>query len=152
MAENDLLSKLELPSSLFADMGGSLVVSEAVLQLRLQQLQQGKSARLELALSDAAAYLGLPRAWGLTAPGAAVGGGHAAYRVYACKNGRVAVAALEPHFSAALALAAGLAESDFKSMMAPPAQVALQAFFAGRTRKQLDALATAKDIPLHTLP
>jgi crotonobetainyl-CoA:carnitine CoA-transferase CaiB-like acyl-CoA transferase len=107
--------------------------------------------RLELALSDAAAYLGLPRAWGLTTAGAAVGGGHAGYRVYACKDGRVAMAALEPHFAKALAEAAGLADSRIQSMFTPQAHASIQAFLAGKTRKQLDALALAKDIPLHTL-
>jgi crotonobetainyl-CoA:carnitine CoA-transferase CaiB-like acyl-CoA transferase len=151
MAENDLVTGLDLPASLYADMGGSLMVSEAILQTRLQQLQKGKSVRLEVALSDAAAYLGLPRAWGLTTPGAAVGGAHAGYRVYACKDGRVAMAALEPHFAAALCSAAGLAESSIASLFKPAAHAAIQAFLAGKTRKQLDALAVAKDIPLYTL-
>jgi crotonobetainyl-CoA:carnitine CoA-transferase CaiB-like acyl-CoA transferase len=151
MAENDLVTGLDLPASLYADMGGSLIVSEAVLQTRLQQLQKGKSVRLEVALSDAAAYLGLPRAWGLTTPGAAVGGAHAGYRVYACKDGRVAMAALEPHFAAALAQAAGLADASIRSMLSPKTHAAVQAFLAGQTRQQLDALAVAKDIPLHTL-
>lgn len=148
LAENDLITGLDLPPTLYADMGGSLMVSEAVLQARLQQLQKGKSVRLEVALSDAAAYLGLPRHWGLTTAGATVGGGHAGYRVYACKDGRVAVAALEPHFAKALAVAAGLVDAD---MQAPATHAALTKFFASKTRKQLDTLGAAKDIPLHTL-
>jgi len=104
-----------------------------------------------VALSDAAAYLGLPRSWGLTTPGAAVGGGHAGYRVYACKDGRVALAALEPHFAAALADAVGLTDSRIHALFTPQAHAAIAAFLAGKTRKQLDALAVAKDIPLHTL-
>lgn len=151
MAENDLVTGLDLPASLYADMGGSLMVSEAILQARLQQLQKGKSLWLEVALSDAAAYLGLPRSWGLTTPGAAVGGGHAGYRVYACKDGRVALAALEPHFAAALADAVGLTDSRIHALFTPQAHAAIAAFLAGKTRKQLDALAVAKDIPLHTL-
>jgi hypothetical protein len=127
------------------------MVSEAVLQTRLQQLQKGKSVRLEVALSDAAAYLGLPRAWGLTTPGATVGGGHAGYRVYACNDGRVAVAALEPHFAKALATAAGLADARIQSMFTPQAQATIATFLAGKTREQLDVLALAQDIPLHTL-
>ncbi len=151
VAENDLIRGLELPATLYADMGGSLLVSEAVLQARLQQLQKGKSVRLEVALSDAAAYLGLPRAWGVTAADAMVGGAHAGYRVYACKNGRVALAALEPHFAAALASAAGLADTSVSNMLRPQTQAAIATFVAGKTRKQLDALAVARDIPLHTL-
>ena len=151
MAENDLVTGLELPASLYADMGGSLMVSEAVLQARLQQLQKGKSVRLEVALSEAAGYLGLPRAWGLTTAGAAVGGGHAGYRVYACKDGRVAMAALEPHFAAALGAAVGLPDTRIQTMFLPETRTAIATFLAGKTRKQLEALARAKDIPLHTL-
>ena len=151
MAENQLLSGLNLPLSLYADMGGSLMVSEAILQARLLQLQKGKSVRLQVALSEAAAYLGLPRSWGLTAPGTAVGGGHAGYQVYACKDGRVAVAALEPHFAAALAELAGLPDARFQTFFTPQAHAAIQSFMQGKTRQQLDALASAHDIPLHTL-
>ena len=39
---------------------------------------------------------------GLTAPGGHLGGGNAAYRLYAAREGAVAVAALEPHFRAKL--------------------------------------------------
>ncbi|MEY2861885.1 MAG: hypothetical protein RL392_2343 [Pseudomonadota bacterium] len=152
LAENNLVNGLELPPSLYADMGGSLMASEAVLQARLQQLQKGKGVRIEVALSVAAGYLALPRTWGLTQPGAAVGGGHAGYRVYACKDGRVAVAALEPHFAAALGAAAGLTDSGIKAMFTPETHAAVAAYLAGKTRKQLDALAAAKDIPLYTLP
>jgi alpha-methylacyl-CoA racemase len=151
VAENGLVSGLELPATLYADMGGSLLVSEAVLQARLMQLKKGKSVRLEVGLSEAAAYLGLPRAWGMTAPETMVGGAHAGYRVYPCKNGRVALAALEPHFAAALATAVGLADTSVANMLRAPTQTAIAAFLAGKTRRQLDALALARDIPLHTL-
>ena len=152
LAENNLVNGLELPPTLYADMAGSLMASEAVLKARLLQLQKGKGVRLDIALSDAAAYLALPRNWGLTTPGAAVGGGHAGYRVYPCKDGRVAVAALEPHFAAALAGVAGLTKSSIFAMFEPNSHAAIAAFLLTQTRKQLDALALDKDIPLHTLP
>jgi len=152
LAENNLVGGLELPPTLYADMGGSLMASEAVLQSRLHQLQKGKGVRLDIALSDAAAYLALPRTWGLTKPGAAVGGGHAGYRVYPCKDGRVAVAALEPHFAASLATAVDLKASNIMAMFAPEAHAAIAAFLLTQTRAQLDKLAADKDIPLHTLP
>jgi len=152
LAENDLVTGLDLPPTLYADMGGSLMASEAVLQARLAQLQKGKGVRMEIALSDAAAYLALPRTWGLTQPGAAVGGGHAGYRVYPCKDGRVAVAALEPHFAASLAKAVGINAPNILAMLAPDTHAAIAAFLLTQTRKQLDKLATDQDIPLHTLP
>ena len=151
LAENDLVTGLDLPPTLYADMGGSLMASEAVLQTRLHQQQKGKGVYLEVALSDAAGYLALPRAWGLTLPGSAVGGSHAGYSVYPCKDGRVALAALEPHFARALAEVAGLRQSDPRAMLTPATHAAIATFVAGKTRKQLDALATSKDIPLFTL-
>jgi hypothetical protein len=36
-------------------------------------------------------------------------------------------------------------------MFTPSVHSAIAAFVAGKTRRQLDALALAKDIPLHTL-
>ena len=152
LAESGLIPALDLPPTLYADMGGSLMASEAVLQARLLQLQKGKGVYQEVALSVAAAYLALPRTWGLTSKGAAVGGGHAGYRVYPCQDGRVALAALEPHFAAALAAEVGLRQSHILAMFAPETHTAIAAYLAGKTRQQLDALATAKDIPLYTLP
>jgi len=81
-----------------------------------------------------------------------VGGAHAGYKVYPCKNGRVAVAALEPHFAARLCEAAGLPASAAKQMNKRSTHAAIAAFLLTQTKQQLDRLATAKDIPLHTLP
>ncbi|MDH5206043.1 MAG: CoA transferase, partial [Hylemonella sp.] len=97
LAENDLITGLDLPATLYADMSGARMASEAVLQALLQQRSSGRGIRLEVALSDAAAWLAMPRRWGLTQPAGAVGGAHAGYLVYRCRDGRVAVAALEPH-------------------------------------------------------
>ena len=152
MAENDLVTGLDLPPTLYADMGGSLAASEAVLQTVLYQRLEGTGLYLEVALSDAAAYLALPRTWGLTQPGAAVGGGHAGYRVYPCADGRVALAALEPHFAARLCAAVGVALQSPHDMLLPSTHAAIAAFLQGQTRAALDALARDKDIPLHTLP
>ena len=151
MAENDLIPGLELPASLYADMGGSLMATEAVLQAVLGQRSKSKGIYLEVALSEAAAYIGLPRTWGLTKPGAAVGGGHAGYRVYACKDGRVAVAALEPHFAASLCALAGVKVESMKTMFAPQTHQAVETWFATKSRQALDDLAVKQDIPLHTL-
>lgn len=150
-AEHDLVTGLELPSTLFADMGGALMASEAVLQALLQRERKGRGVFIEVALADAAAWLALPRHWGLTRPSGAVGGAHAGYRVYPCKDGRVAVAALEPHFAAALCQAAGVPASDMRSMLAPATRQAIAAFFLTQTRRQLERLAASRDIPLHSL-
>ncbi|KQT10676.1 CoA transferase [Ramlibacter sp. Leaf400] len=159
LAENGLVNGTELPATLFADMGGSLAASEAVLQAALLQSERydgsgdvhPQGRHFEVALSDAAAYLALPRHWGLTHPSGAVGGAHAGYRVYPCRDGRVAVAALEPHFAAALCAAAGVAASDIKAMFAPATHEAIAQFMASKTREELDRMALEKDLPLHTL-
>jgi alpha-methylacyl-CoA racemase len=151
LADAGLVTGLDLPATLFADMGGALMASEAALQAVLVQKASGKGSFQEVALSDAAAWLALPRSWGLTQPKGAVGGAHAGYRVYPCKDGRVAVAALEPHFAASLCAAAGVNMNGMGSMFQPATHKAIAAFLAGQTRKQLDALAIARDIPLHTL-
>jgi len=148
MAEQDLLNGTDLPPTLFADMGGALLTSEAVLQALMLRQKNGAGSRHEVALTDAVAWLARPRHWGLTKAKGAVGGAHAGYRVYACKDGRVAVAALEPHFAQALCTAAGLKTSN---MLAPATRKALEAWFALQTRSKLDVLAQRLDLPLHTL-
>ena len=153
LADNGLVTGLELPATLYADMGGSLAASEAVLQAVLAQRnsRSGKGIWLEIALASAAQYLALPRHWGLTQPSGFVGGAHAGYRVYACKDGRVAVAALEPHFAAALCKAAELPASDAASLQTPATRDAIVRFLKKQTRQQLDVLAASKDIPMHTM-
>jgi crotonobetainyl-CoA:carnitine CoA-transferase CaiB-like acyl-CoA transferase len=155
LAEQGLVPGTELPATLYADMGGSLLASEAVLQAAMRKHERHagtgdphpEGLYLEVPLTDAAAYLGLPRHWGLTQPGGAVGGAHAGYRVYPCGDGRVAVAALEPHFAARLCEAAGVAGD----MTAGATHEGIAAFFAGRTRAEIDALAAQRDLPLHTM-
>lgn len=151
MAEQDLVQDLSLPPTLYADMGGALATSEAVLQGLMVRQQSGDGCHLEVALSDAAAWLGKPRQWQLTTPGGDVGGGHAGYRVYACQDGRVAVAALEPHFAQRLCEVAGLPPQAWQAIREPAQHTALAAFFARHTRQSLDELATEHDLPMHTL-
>jgi alpha-methylacyl-CoA racemase len=131
LAEQGLVTDTTLPATLYADMAGALMATQAVLQAVLVHSLHGVATHAQVALSDAAAHLALPRVWGLTANSAEassyaagkpssyaagkpssqavaiVGGAHAGYRVYACADGRVAAAALEPHFAAALCRVAG---------------------------------------------
>lgn len=151
MAENDLVQGHNLPPTLYADMGGALATSEAVLQGLLARQRMGVGCCIEVALSEAAAWLGLPREWKLTTPDGDVGGAHAGYRVYACRDGRVAVAALEPHFAARLCLAANLGSPTHQTMQAPDTHAALASFFSDQTCATLEALATHHDLPLVTL-
>ena len=155
LAEAGLVTGLDLPPTLFADMGGALMASEAVLAAVLHQKLKGKGTHQEVALSDSATWLALPRTWGLTTPGTMIGGAHAGYRVYACKDGRVAVAALEPHFAAALCAAAGVdagvAGVSLQTMRSNTTHQTIADWLMTKTRKALDRLAVEKDIPLHTM-
>jgi crotonobetainyl-CoA:carnitine CoA-transferase CaiB-like acyl-CoA transferase len=151
-AEVNLVNGMDLPPSLFADMGGALMASEATLKALITRQITGQGSRHEVALSTAAEWLALPRQLRMTTPDGAVGGAHAGYRVYACKNGRVAVAALEPHFAVRLCEAAGVPlKNPVKDLFKPATRQAIEAFLLNQTRAQLDKLATAKDIPLLTL-
>ena len=156
LAEHGLVAGLDLPATLYADMSGSVMASEAVLGVLMQRAATGKNKFVgkfvEIALSSAAAYLALPRLWGLTVPGAAVGGGHAGYQMYACKDGRVAVAALEPHFAARLCAAAGLKAVSSQHMFEAKTRRHLAKYFNGQTCADAAALGVAHDIPLHAIP
>ncbi|MBT2334716.1 CoA transferase [Variovorax paradoxus] len=150
LAQSGLVTGTDLPATLFADMGGALLASEAVLKAMLLRARNAAAGGLylEVALNVSADWLALPRTWGLTQPQGAVGGAHAGYRVYPCADGRVAVAALEPHFAARLCEAAGVASRD---MMAPATHQGVAAWIAGRTRAELEAMARERDVPLLTL-
>ncbi len=151
LAEAGLVTGTDLPPSLLADMAGALMTSEAALSALMQPRATGKGQHRQVALSSAADWLALPRSWGLTLPSGAVGGAHAGYRVYECKDGRVAIAALEPHFARSLFAVAGLPAPDMRAPFAPESRQAIATWAAGKTRRQLDALAAKHDIPLHTL-
>ncbi len=155
LGENGLVNALEMPATLFADMTGSLMTTEVVMQALLLRNSEGryknKGVFYEVSLSQAAEYLALPRKWGLTLPTGDVGGNHAGYRVYPCKNGRVAVAALEPHFALRLCEVAGLPKSSALQMHHKNTHRAIESFLMKQSRKDLDRLARVFDIPLHTL-
>lgn len=155
-ADSGLITGLDMPASLYADMAGSLFTTEAVMRALLLRQRPGKSQGQgvfqEVALSEASTYLALPRTWGLTTPQGDVGGAHAGYKIYPCKNGRVAVAALEPHFAARLCEAAGLPKQASSLMRQRSTHQTIAAFLATQTCTQLNKLASSQDIPLHTLP
>lgn len=101
-ADAGLIDTARLPATLLADMMGAMCVVEAALAALLQSRARGRGVRLDVALSDAAAFAAAPRALGLTAPGGQLGGALPEYGVYRCADGLVAIAALEPHFRDAL--------------------------------------------------
>ncbi|MDH1253166.1 CoA transferase [Comamonas thiooxydans] len=151
-AEAGLVHSTALPPSLFADMAGALMASEAVLQAVLVSSRSGRGILREVGLAQAAQWLALPWHWGLTQPTGDVGGAHAGYRIYPCADGIVAVAALEPHFAQRLCEAADLPFGHPTDMRKPEIHQGVARFLAARSCAQLMQLAQDRDIPLHALP
>lgn len=151
-AEAGLVHSTALPPSLFADMAGALMASEAVLQAVLVSSRSGSGILREVGLAQAAQWLALPWHWGLTQPAGDVGGAHAGYRIYPCADGIVAVAALEPHFAQRLCEAADLPFSHPTDMRKPEIHQGVARFLAARSCAELMQLAQDRDIPLHALP
>lgn len=151
LAANQLIDSLEMPATLYADMGAALLIVQATLQAVLAHERTGKSSFAQVAIADAAVHLAQPRNWGLTGPGTILGGAHAAYRLYPCADGRVAVAALEPHFAQTLCALVGLNWQGPTMWLQAPVHARIAAFMAARTCADLQALAKAHDLPLQTL-
>lgn len=82
-----------------------------------------------MALSEAAVWVALFRQLRMTTPDGAVGRANTGYRIYACKSGHVALAALEPHFAVSLCKAAGIPLTHpAKGLFKPETQQAVAAF------------------------
>jgi crotonobetainyl-CoA:carnitine CoA-transferase CaiB-like acyl-CoA transferase len=131
-----------MPVLLAADLAGAeRAATEAVAAL-LARTTNGEGSRREVALSDAAEAMAAPLRHGLTAPGAVLGGGHPAYRLYAARQGRVAVACLEPHFLARLTDLLGVPPTSERlgEELAP--------VFATRTAAEWEAWGREHDLPL----
>ncbi len=98
-----LLAPPAMPRTLIADLAGAQQVVIAALGLLLARERGGNAGVEEVALSACARLFGEPVRHELTGPAGPLGGSHAAYNIYPAREGWVAVAALEPHFRAALA-------------------------------------------------
>lgn len=155
VAQCGLLPGLAMPPSLFADMAGALMATEAALACfaTTPDGQKPQGQYREIALNQAAAHLALPRAWGLMGEGDILGGGLPAYRVYRCADGRVALAALEPHFLQRVVQAVNPSGHNSADNSATPlSQAQLTAYFSGLSCQTIDAWARQHDIPLYTMP
>ncbi len=102
LAGEGLLAPPAMPLSLVADLAGAERVVSAVLALLLARERQGAPGYAEVSLAEMARDLAEPLRMGATAPGGLLGGGLPGYGLYRARDGWIAVAALEPHFLAAL--------------------------------------------------
>jgi crotonobetainyl-CoA:carnitine CoA-transferase CaiB-like acyl-CoA transferase len=122
-----------LPKTLLADLLGAERAHAAVVEM----MHQGPGGKRVVGLFDTLSVLTAPLRHGLTAPGGVLGGSNPAYGVYAAKDGRIAVGALEPHFRARLYEALSLTEGS------PLDQV-----FLTRTRSEWELWAAERDLPI----
>jgi crotonobetainyl-CoA:carnitine CoA-transferase CaiB-like acyl-CoA transferase len=122
-----------MPRSLFAD----VMASERAYAAAVQSFHLPPGSSTDVGLLESLEPLVAPIRHSLTTPGGILGGGAARYRVYRAKEGRVAVAALEPHFEARLYEAIGIAPgSDFDDC------------FLARTADDWESWARARDLPI----
>lgn len=150
-AEAGLLRGTDMPASVFADMGGALMAAEAVLAVLLARAAQGHGCFAEVALNDAARWMALPVEFGLLDPAGVLAGRHAGYRIYACQDGRLALGAMEPHFSRALCECVGVPYAGPMTMFDAATHAAVADFAAARTCAALAALGAQHDVPMQLM-
>lgn len=102
-AEAGLLSPPAMPRTFVADLAGAQRAVAAALELLLLRERSKEAGYREIALADCARLFADPLRHGLTSESGPLGGAWPSYRLYAARDGWVAVAALEEHFRTALA-------------------------------------------------
>lgn len=132
LAQHGMLRR-DMPPTLIADMVGAERAYTAAIEL----MQSPPGSHRVIGLADAIHDLAAPLRHGLTAPGGILGGGNPAYRIYAAREGAVAVAALEPHFRTRLYESLGLADGTD-----------LSETFRTKTAAEWEAWALPLDLPL----
>ncbi len=132
------LTPPHLPTVLLADLAGAERAVTAVLALLLRRASTGCGGAEEVSLAGACAAMTRTLRWGLTGPGAPLGGALPAYRLYAAADGWVALAALEPHFL----------ERATRSLGVSGSAEEFEAVFRTRTVGEWEAFGVAHDIPL----
>jgi crotonobetainyl-CoA:carnitine CoA-transferase CaiB-like acyl-CoA transferase len=142
LAQAGILTPPALPPTLFADMAGAERAVSTALALVIARDRRRPAQAAYVPLADAAEWLAQPRAYGITTPGATVGGGLPGYNIYAARTGWVAVAALEPHFAKALAEAFGLDKLTVDRVAAR---------FATEDAGHWEAWARPRDLPIVAL-
>lgn len=128
-----------LPRTVIGDLAAAERAVSAALAALLLRERAGQATRCDIAIVDAAQDFAAPLIHGLTTASGSLGGGLALYNVYETAQGWIALAALEPHFIAAL-----------KTLLASDALDAatLRARFRMRTAQEWERLANQRDIPL----
>ncbi|QBF47461.1 CoA transferase [Janibacter limosus] len=143
-AGTGLLGEGSMPTTLVVDLAGSERAAAEASAALVARARLGEGVRREVPLSDLAHTMSRPLAHGLTAPGALLGGGLPAYGIYDTAEGKIALGALEPHFTTALLTALRLQPEDCTGER-------LAEVFAERTAADWQTWADEHDIPLTAL-
>lgn len=138
-----LLSPPDLPRTLLADLAGAERAVSAALALLLGRERGGRAGYAEVSLSEAASGFAEPLRYGLTVPGALLGGGAPEYNLYRASDAWISVAALEPHFRQKLLEELGLVEGAGYEDLAR--------VFRTRSAQHWEAWAAPRDLPLTSL-
>lgn len=136
-----LLRGTALPTSTVVDLAAAERAAGEATALLVQRARTGVGERREVVLADVAADLARPLVHRLTTPDGLLGGGLPLYRTYETADGRVAVAALEPHFVDRLLTGLGIAPPDLSRERVTEA-------FATRTAAEWQKWAEEQDVPL----
>ena len=142
LAEWGLLSPPDMPRTLSADLAGAERAVSATLVLLLSRAEGRRGGYAEVALSEMAAFFARPLRYGITKPGAPLGGGFPGYGLYEAREGWIAVAALEAHFWERLLLELDLEDATRED---------LEEAFVQKTAKEWEQWARERDLPLAAL-
>lgn len=135
-----LLTPPHMPRTLMADMAGAELTVSASLALLLGRERGQGGGYAEVALSEAAEGMAQPLRYGVTAPGAILGGGIPEYNLYRASSGWVALGALEPHFKKRTEEALGVrTPEEYRTV------------FATRSAEQWQEWGMELDIPIVAL-
>jgi alpha-methylacyl-CoA racemase len=122
-----------MPRTLAAD----VMASERAFAGTLALLRLPVGSVMDVGLVESLDPLLAPLQHGLTSPGGTLGGGAPRYGVYGAKSGRVAVAALEPHF-----------EHDLYRHLDLPMHSDPSSRFLERTATEWERWARERDLPI----
>lgn len=139
LAELGMLANADMPRSLLADLSGAQEAASAALALLLGRERGSEAGHIRVSLSEAAQRLAAPLRHGITAPGGPLGGGDPLYGVYETREGRIALAALEPHFRKRLLEELGMEKENREE---------LRNAFGGRSATEWEEWAAERDLPI----
>jgi alpha-methylacyl-CoA racemase len=142
LAEWGLLSPPDMPRTLSADLAGAERAVSATLVLLLSRAEGRRGGYAEVALSETAAFFARPLRYGITKPGAPLGGGFPGYGLYEARDGWISVAALERHFWERLLLELDLEDATRED---------LEEVFVQKTANEWEQWARERDLPLAAL-